>query len=295
MEKENSCPLDRGRAKLYLDYQKIGKGDYKLMRCASCGLIYTNPLPTEEFLNDFYQIYDSIGEKDNYYRNLKNYSQTCEGRELEELFLELSKKYNFKRNEKILDLGSGGGVFLAILKKNNYQGLGIEISRPAVDFAKKEFNVDCQSGDVSKISFQDSSFGAIFLWDLLEHLREQINIIKKINKWLVKDGYLIIETPNNQALVNKIILGLLKLKIIWPAKWMFGYHHLFLPSEKSLVKLLKNNNFKILEINRKNTSASRIFPWSFKFFIPRIILEIVNFLAMIIGGKNKLLIVAQKN
>jgi hypothetical protein len=111
----------------------------------------------------------------------------------------------------------------------------------------------------------------------------------------VDGGYLIMDTPNSQALINKIILGLLKIGIKWPAKWMFGFHHLFLHHKKSLVKLLEDNGFRVLKIEQENTSANRIFPWSIKYFFPRIMLEIINSLTCIIGSKNKLLLVAKKN
>ncbi|MBI5766030.1 class I SAM-dependent methyltransferase [Candidatus Falkowbacteria bacterium] len=301
----NLCPLCRGKAKLYLDYHKIGeggsrantslspKGDYKLLKCLACGLVYTDPIPDENFLNDFYQSYDSIGQKENYYKSIIHYQQTKGGRDLERFFLELAKKYKLNKESEILDLGSGSGVFLDILKRNNFRALGVEISGAAVDFAREKFAVNCVVADVLKVNFEPGRFGAVFMWDLLEHLPRQQALIKKIGGWLAHGGYVVIETPNNNALINGFILFLMDLGIVWPAAWMFGYHHLFLHSKKSLVKLLADNGFRILEIHQKNTAAKRIFPLKGKFFLPRIFLELLNGLAIIFNKKNKLIIIAK--
>ncbi|MFA4871782.1 MAG: class I SAM-dependent methyltransferase [Patescibacteria group bacterium] len=289
----NLCPLCRGKAKLYFDYHKIGKGNYKLLQCLSCGLVYTDPIPDENFLNDFYQSYDSIGQKDNYYRDLKNYRQTKEGKEREDFFLNFVSRYDFNKIWEILDLGSGGGAFLDIIRRNDFKGLGVEISSQAVDFAKNNFGVECIAADAQSINFDEKRFGAVFMWDLLEHLPRQPALIKKIGGWLVKGGYLIMETPNNNGLINEFILFLADLGLVWPAVWMFGYHHLFLHSKKSLIKLLADNGFKILEIRQKNTAAKRIFPLKGKFFLPRIFLELLNGLAIIFHKKNKLIIIAK--
>ena len=288
------CPICQQPAKQYLDYQRIGKGDYSLWLCRNCGLIYTAPLPADDFLEDFYQHYDSVGDRESYYRDLKNYRQTRAGKKMAKDFTRLAEKYHFHRGGKILDLGSGGGMFLDIIKRAGFTGLGVELSRPATEFAKNNFGVDCLSADAQEIELAEK-FGAAFMWDLLEHLPRPEELIKKTNKWLAVGGYLVLETPNSRALINKIILLLLKFNIRWPAAWMFGYHHLFWHSRESLRILLQNNGFKILAAKNHNTSPARVFPWSWKFFLPRLALEFVNLIAALIGRKNKILIIAQKS
>lgn len=288
------CPLCQAAARSYLDYRRIGKGDYKLMRCQSCRLIFTVPLPSAEFLQNFYQSYDSFGGKESYYRNLKNYPETPAGRELIKTFNGLETKYHLDKNLPILDLGSGGGAFLDILKTRGYQSLGVEVSAAASDFARRQFGVEVINEPVESVEFATGGYGTVVMWDLLEHLRQPTEVVKKINYWLKPGGYLILETPDSRAFINRVVIGLERIGIKWPTSWMFGYHHLFWHSPKSLVKLLEDSGFKILQIKQSNTLASRIFPWSLKFFLPRLILEMINILATVIGQKNKLLVVARK-
>ena len=290
----NQCPLNHGQSKLYLDYRQINKGDFGLWRCLTCQMLYTDPLPSKTALAEFYQTYDSVGQKDNYYRHLKNYRRTADGRALEKLFLKLARQFTFNKSLPLLDLGSGGGAFLDIISRHGYRAQGMEISRPAVDFAKNNFGVDCQAGDVAEADFPAGKFGVIFMWDILEHLPEQVKIIQQVNRWLALDGYLIIETPNSQALINGFILGVLKLSIRWPAEWMFGLHHLFWHSQKSLMALLIQNGLTTIKVIKKNTPAGRIFPLSFKNFFSWATLVRLNALANFLGKQNKLLIIAQK-
>lgn len=288
------CPICSGQSKLYLDYQKISKGDYRLWRCEKCGLIYTEPLPSPGFLADFYQTYDSFGVQDNYYRDLKNYGKTRAGRELTQEFSRLAKQYGFRRDRKILDLGSGGGMFLDIATRAGFPAVGVEVSHPAAEFAINNFGVDCVVGDVLSFEIAEK-FGAVFMWDLLEHLPRPEELLVRIGGWLDRGGYLIFETPNSEALINKIIILLLKLGITWPAGWMFGYHHLFWHSRQSLELMLTRCHFEILEVRLSNTLPERIFPWSLKFFLPRLALIAVNAAAAVVGRKNKILIIARKS
>ncbi|HNW09680.1 MAG TPA: class I SAM-dependent methyltransferase [bacterium] len=287
------CPICQGQDRLYLDYRQINKGDYQLRRCSSCRAIFTKPLPSADFLHEFYQHYDSIGRTDNYYQDIKNYRHRAMGRQLIDLFNKLNRQYHFRHDLRLLDLGSGGGMFLDIIKRAGFSGLGVEVSAPAVSFAQDNFSVDCLAADVASVDF-DEQFGAVFMWDLLEHLPRPGLLLDKINNWLAPGAYLIIETPNSQALINQLILWLLKIGIRWPAGWMFGYHHLFWHSRKSLEVLLAKSGFRILQLSRSNTQPRRVFPWSIKFFLPRLALEALNLLAVIVGRQNKLLIIAQK-
>lgn len=264
-----------------------------MIQCGFCGFIFTDPLPSVEFLDDFYQSYDSFGKSDNYYRYLRDLDESGEYNRLKKILNRLSKRYGFDKKNKILDVGSGGGMFLKVLKDCDFVGLGLEISQPAINFAKKNFSVDCVCGNIETVELSEK-FSAVFMWDLLEHLRYPEQVIKKINGLLADGGLLVLETPNSGALINRIIKFILRIKIVWPAQWMFGYHHLSIFSSSSLNILLEREGFELLEIKKVNTSANRIFPFSFKFFIPRLALEVVNLVGRAFGGRNKIMLVARK-
>lgn len=291
---KNNCPLCQGKSKLYLSYDKIGKGDLALYCCSVCGLIYTHPLPTDNYLSKYYQDYDSIGKKYLYYKDAANYENTNYGRKLKKKIKKLINNYSFLQNKKVLDLGSGAGIFSDILQKNGCYVQGVEISKVAAEFSNKNFGLKTLIGSVDFVDLPHGEYEAIFMWDLLEHLANQKGVIKKTFNWLLPGGLLIIETPSSRALINKIILFLFHCGLKWPAVWMFGPHHLYIHSEKSLKKLLTDKGFKIVEIKKANTKADRIFPLKGKFIIPRMILEIINCMTHIVGGKNKLFIIAKK-
>jgi 2-polyprenyl-3-methyl-5-hydroxy-6-metoxy-1,4-benzoquinol methylase len=288
------CLLCSGESRDYLDYCLLDKGDYKLKKCRNCGLVFTDPLPDESFLNQFYQDYDNIGEQDLYYYNLVDYRNTLAGRDLESNFVKLDRKYSFNHEFPVLDLGSGGGAFLDILKRHDFNAWGVEVSQRAVDFASSKFEVSSEVGSVLDYETEQASIGTIFMWDLLEHLSDQRKIISKINGWLVSGGHLVIETPNSNSLISEFIILLTRLRILWPAKWFFGFHHLFWHSFRSITKLLLDNGFEILEIKKKNTPAQRIFPNNFKYIVAKILLMKINITATISGKQNKMIIIARK-
>lgn len=289
-----SCVVCQGAVQPYLDYQTIGKGEFSLQRCQACGALTTVPMPTREFLHDYYQRYDSFGSRDNYYHDAARYQKTPEGRQLVADFDQLNQRYRFAEQGEVLDLGSGGGMFLDLLKRRGVSGRGIEVSAPAVAFAREQFGVEARVGDALDKLYDDAMFGSVFMWDLLEHLPDQHGIARRAHGYLKSGGYLVIETPDNRSLIAKLVKLLLWLGVTWPASWLFGFHHVVWHTPRSVTQLLEQHGFKVLSIEHGTTLPRRIFPWSVKFFLPRLALELLAGLTRFMGGQNKMIIVAQK-
>lgn len=114
------------------------------------------------------------------------------------------KKFEKKKNLKILDIGCGYGKNLKILEKYGYYNtFGIDISLEQIEIAKKNNikNVEC----INAIDFLKNSkekYDVILLIDVLEHieLEESIELIKLINKSLNENGSLYIQVPNAYSL-----------------------------------------------------------------------------------------------
>jgi 2-polyprenyl-3-methyl-5-hydroxy-6-metoxy-1,4-benzoquinol methylase len=72
---------------------------------------------------------------------------------------------------------------------------GIEINKKAADYAKNERELDVEIGSIFDFNFEPSSFDVIILDMVLEHIYNPEQAIKKISKWLKKDGQLIFSLP----------------------------------------------------------------------------------------------------
>ena len=98
--------------------------------------------------------------------------------------------------EKILDIGCGTGLIGEQIKNKGNDVYGIDISKGAVANAKKR-GVKAKAGDTNReIPFKNNYFDGIILGEIIEHIMDTDDFLKKIKKKLKKKGYIIITTPN---------------------------------------------------------------------------------------------------
>ena len=151
----------------------------------------------------------------------------------------------FKKNNNILDFGSGSGVNLDILKK--YGSVDVhEKNKFARSILKKNKNVKTI---FSNLKLKKNYYDMILLADVIEHIEKPKILIKNLKKFLKKDGQLLITVPAYQFLFSK------KDEVL-------GHYRRY--NMYSLKKELKE--FKIVNISYFNTFLS----------LPIIILTIIN-------------------
>lgn len=102
-----------------------------------------------------------------------------------------------------LDIGFGRGEFLQILKNNHISHItGVDTNEVFVSQAtKKGFNVYNQDG-LTFLKNTSDNFCGISMFHLLEHLifPEIFDLLRLIHNKLIKNGILILETPNPENL-----------------------------------------------------------------------------------------------
>lgn len=99
---------------------------------------------------------------------------------------------------KILDIGcSSGDVGLSIKKRGACEITGIEIDNEKAKIASSKLD-KVIVGDVETIDPQlkEGYFDCIIFADVLEHLREPSEVLKKYSHYLKEDGSFIISIPN---------------------------------------------------------------------------------------------------
>lgn len=85
---------------------------------------------------------------------------------------------------RLLDLGCGDGSFYKSCQKvEGIEAVGIDIM-DGVDFER------------DKLPYEDNTFDIVFMYSVIEHIKDPSNILPEINRILVKGGILVIITPN---------------------------------------------------------------------------------------------------
>ena len=168
---------------------------------------------------------------------------------------EVIKKNNF-HNTKILDVGCGGGLISEELHKLGGEVTGLDFIEENVKAAKKHarqnnLNIKYMVNDLEKDKIQ-SKFDLIIIFEVLEHLNNWENFIKKIKSNLKSNGVLIISTINRNLISKFLTIDIAENLLKWVPINTHDYHK-FIKTEELQFELSKNNfkdiNFRGLTYN----------------------------------------------
>lgn len=224
-------------------------GKYSIIKCKTCKFIHINPIPTNKelsllYANDYYQKtkpnYIQGNEKDIQYLNY-----TFDEK------LDTIEKLLSSKSRRVLDIGSGPGFFLRRAKRRGWDVLGIEPSLIACNYSKKHNIPTIQKFFYEVDIKQIGKFDAIHSFDVLEHVNDPINVLKKSYSLLKRGGIIVVEVPNDFNLLQKLVQKELKKKEYWitlssNSKNSGTIDHLNYFDFSSISNLLKRIGFKII-------------------------------------------------
>lgn len=147
----------------------------------------------------------------------------------------LNKKGN--SSKRVLDVGSGMGIFLHEMKKNKWKTLGIEFDKRYIEFCKKKLGLNIINKNFLKVQ-SVNKFDLITFNKVLEHIKNPQKFLKHAAKLLKKDGTVYIEVPD----ANVKIKGKFRNE--------FCPDHLHLFSDQSLSLLAQRTGLEIIQIKR---------------------------------------------
>lgn len=187
------CPLC-GTARFKRLFSKKGRDFW---RCSGCGLEKQIPLPDEEELQRFYDNEYKEGLYETFTSADKMKKMTARQR-----IKEMSPLINTAG--KWLDIGAANGVFVEEALKKGAAAQGIELSEHAVVQARRR-NVPVSRGSINDLK-EDEFFDCITAFDVLEHLLDPFDFLKKAATHLYPNGRLVLTVPN-KASVIRLLMG----------------------------------------------------------------------------------------
>lgn len=96
---------------------------------------------------------------------------------------------------RILELGSGHGAFVALMRAAGFDATGLELSPWVVEFARRTFGVPMLCGPVETQALPGRSFDVIVLNDVLEHLADPARTMARCAELLGAGGSVQVQTP----------------------------------------------------------------------------------------------------
>jgi SAM-dependent methyltransferase len=155
----------------------------------------------------------------------------------------------------LLDIGCAMGVLLEEAKKAGFRVQGIDISKDAVMYCRKK-KLDVLEGTLSSVAgkLQKNSFDVVTAFEIIEHERNPLGMMRRVHTLLNKGGIAVLTTPNHSGIWRKVM-----------GKWWVGYHHpehVTFWDPGSLRELFERAGFRDIAIAR---DSPRPFPLSFVF------------------------------
>lgn len=112
-----------------------------------------------------------------------------------------------KREGTLLEIGCGKGEFLRMAERY-FQIEGIDISEYAIDSSKPFFNDRIKKENIEYSRLPANAYNVIAAFNVLEHLRNPDDSIRKVYNALKPDGIFIGSVPHNATLVGKSFTAL---------------------------------------------------------------------------------------
>ena len=167
------------------------KDGFRYVRCQTCGLVYVNP---QLLSSEIERIY-AIGYKS---------KSASKPRPVDFLAYQpvLSWAAPYKQAGRLLDVGCFKGYLLVAAREQGWAVFGTEISSQAVDYARREHQLDVVLGSLPEAGYPGAYFDVIIMQDVIEHLSDPSNYLREICRLLRPGGGLYLDTPNFDSLTR---------------------------------------------------------------------------------------------
>jgi len=213
----------------------LGEHD-TIFSCKSCGLVFSRP---ETGVNE--------REINKLYREAEDKTYLKELGQREGAFRKsLEWIEHYKRKGTLLEVGAGIGLFLKVAKEDGWEVEGIEPSRWAADYGRKNFGVEIQPKTLVEVRLS-GPYDVVVMWDVLEHIVRPLDSLMRVNSLLRDDGLLFLSTVNIASFAGKV------LGSRWP--WLTR-SHLFYFTPKTLTKMLEKAGFRVVEMKTRGRTFS---------------------------------------
>lgn len=210
-----------------------------IMKCTDCGLIYSNPMPIPNDIQDHYGLPPESYWVPEYFKISDN--------EFSNEISKLRTLMEIKPGSKSLDIGAGIGICMKALEHAGFDSYGVEPSEPFYTRAIEKMGINkdkIKLSSVENAEYPSDFFDFISFDVVLEHLYDPSAAIEKALSWLKPNGIIYIQVPSSKWLVSKIINSYYRLRGIEYVTNISPMHNPFHLYEFDLKSFEKNSKNK---------------------------------------------------
>lgn len=162
------------------------KNGYHVWRCLQCRLVFVDPMPTDDELEEFYS---SHPRNDKYIRKADGKFRRARWR-----IIRLKPRVKGRR---FLDIGCSVGSAVEAARMQGFQGTGIDLDPQCVRMAAEKYPQNrFLHRSVDELADAGEQFDLIFCTEVIEHVPDPAAFIDDVRRLLSPDGILFMTTPH---------------------------------------------------------------------------------------------------
>lgn len=210
-----------------------------LVECQNCGLVYVSPRPDA---NELYALYgetyfhnneSGVVGYTNYIKDEANIRRTSNRR--------MRHMERFVKPGRLLDVGCATGFFIDEARKRGWLVEGLDVSSFAIQYAQAHFGLNVQHGTLTDLNFEEGSYDAVTMWDVIEHVPDPTAYTQRAAALLRPGGILTLATPDVGSIPAKLA----------GKRWV-GYklseEHIYYFSIDTLTRMLNDAGFDVVNV-----------------------------------------------
>lgn len=218
------------------------KDDQNIIDCRYCGFRHQWPIADAATITRIYQDEYYVDEKPQYFQH---YEEDADWWNLAyDDRLDLFAEHLPADRRRLLDIGSGPGLFLARARDRGWQTLGIEPSRQAAAYATAK-GLEIRNEFLTPATTRLGHFDAIHLSAVLEHIPDPLAMLELAYSMLAPGGMICVVVPNDY---NPIQLAARQACGLAPW-WVAPPHHINYFSPDTLKTCLQGCGFVDFELS----------------------------------------------
>jgi|SRR5579863_10398696 len=171
------------------------RGEYRVVQCEDCELVFLNPMYEDSELAPFYP--------EDYYAYQDCFQESSRARKLLKKLLCYeagTKEPSFDHPGKLLDVGCGSGWFLARMRDRGWETYGVEINEIAAKVGAERGKLHIFQGTLLDANFPTDYFDYVRLNHSFEHMSCPNETLQEIRRVLKPGGRVLIGVPNHDGM-----------------------------------------------------------------------------------------------
>jgi 2-polyprenyl-3-methyl-5-hydroxy-6-metoxy-1,4-benzoquinol methylase len=248
------CNSSKKPKKIQANHVGYVKGtNFDIFKCSNCDSHFIDMSKLNPSL------YDKIYSQENVtgYKEYQKYASAIKTKKnplkylsrQSEIYYPIFLYLKNQKNLDVLEVGCGYGYTAYGVFKSGQKITAIDISKKAIDFAKKNFGDFYINSSLENFK-TDKKFDLIYSTEVIEHVPDPIGFVKKLKKHLKPGGRILITTP------NKNYSDCVRSNVIWNSD--LPPVHTFWLTQKGAELLASQVSMKISFFNYKNYPSKGI-------------------------------------